>query len=268
MKLTVLADNNTLIDRYYLGEPAFSVYIEADGKRILFDTGYSDVFLKNAKALGISLSGLDAIVLSHGHNDHTGGLKLLPERCEVNGTELVYMPGVFSRRRDQGLEVGAPITEETCEAYGMKLNETDMPVRLSTHLVFLGRIPGCTSFEAQHPIGMILRNGRWENDFIKDDTALMYEGAEGVFVITGCSHSGICNIVLQAEKLSGKPVTGILGGFHLMENAPVEETAEFLKEHVNGILYPCHCVSLYAKHRLMNELAVRETGAGMSLEIE
>lgn len=74
MKLTVLMDNHTEIDVYHLGEPAVSYWLEADGKRFLFDTGYSDAFLKNAKAMGIDLTTADAILLSHGHNDHTGGL--------------------------------------------------------------------------------------------------------------------------------------------------------------------------------------------------
>ena len=69
MKLTVLADNNTFIDQYYLGEPAVSYYIEIDDCRILFDTGYSDAFLRNALGLGIDLGAITHLVLSHGHND-------------------------------------------------------------------------------------------------------------------------------------------------------------------------------------------------------
>ena len=70
MKLKVLTDNNTYIDEYYLGEPALSYYLEEDGRKILFDTGYSDVFMINAKKMGIDLGAIDYLVLSHGHNDH------------------------------------------------------------------------------------------------------------------------------------------------------------------------------------------------------
>ena len=77
MKLTVLVDNNTYIDQYYLGEPALSFYIEDGTEKILFDTGYSDAFIKNAEQMGIDLGALTYIVLSHGHNDHTRGLPFL-----------------------------------------------------------------------------------------------------------------------------------------------------------------------------------------------
>jgi len=77
MKLKVLEDNNTFIDEYYLGEPAVSYYIEDNDTKILFDTGYSDAFIKNAKSMNVNLNEINKIVISHGHNDHTGGLKYL-----------------------------------------------------------------------------------------------------------------------------------------------------------------------------------------------
>ncbi len=74
MKLTVLVDNNTLIDRYYIGEPGVSYYIEDDNIKILFDAGYSDVFIQNAQKMNVNLLDIDCVVLSHGHIDHSWGL--------------------------------------------------------------------------------------------------------------------------------------------------------------------------------------------------
>ena len=79
MKITVLVDNYTYIDQYYLGEPALSYYIECDNKKILFDVGYSNAFIKNAKKMNIHLNEIDTIVCSHGHNDHILGLKYLKQ---------------------------------------------------------------------------------------------------------------------------------------------------------------------------------------------
>jgi metal-dependent hydrolase (beta-lactamase superfamily II) len=80
MKLSVLVDNNTLIDRYFLGEPALSFFIEEDDKRILFDTGYSDAFIRNAEKMRIDLRNLDWVALSHGHVDHTWGVRPVEEK--------------------------------------------------------------------------------------------------------------------------------------------------------------------------------------------
>ena len=89
MKITVLVDNNTYIDRYYLAEPAVAYFIEDGEMRLLFDTGYSDVLLKNARAMGIDLTNLTHLALSHGHNDHTGGLKYLTSALNCQNTNLI-----------------------------------------------------------------------------------------------------------------------------------------------------------------------------------
>jgi len=80
MRLTILADNHTIIDRYYLGEPAFSCLLQDGAHTVLFNTGYSDVFLRNAEAMGFDLSKVTDVLLSHWHNDHTGGLSAFFER--------------------------------------------------------------------------------------------------------------------------------------------------------------------------------------------
>ena len=95
MKLTVLVDNNTYIDQYYAGEPAVSYYIEIDDLKILFDTGYSHIFIKNAVSMGIDLNAVTHIVLSHGHNDHSRGLKYLREQYALPNARLVAHPLCF-----------------------------------------------------------------------------------------------------------------------------------------------------------------------------
>ena len=92
MKLTILMDNNTYIDQYYLGEPAFSVYIEDGAEKILFDTGYSDAFLRNAEQMRVDMNALTYIVLSHGHNDHSRGLTFLWDKYDLKNVKLVAHP--------------------------------------------------------------------------------------------------------------------------------------------------------------------------------
>ena len=110
MKLTVLMDNHTEIDVYHLGEPAVSYWLEADGKRFLFDTGYSDAFLKNAKAMGIDLTTADAILLSHGHNDHTGGLPDLLALPFSKKPRLIAHPHALLPKQWNGMDIGSPLS--------------------------------------------------------------------------------------------------------------------------------------------------------------
>ena len=271
MRLTVLTDNNTYIDQYYVGEPALSFYIEDGEQRILFDTGYSDTAVKNAEAMGIDLSKLTAIVFSHGHNDHTRGLLSLWQKTDLSGVKLIAHPLIFAQKRHLGLDVGAPFTRQDCLDHGMEIIDGTNPIPLSEHLTYLGQIPRTIDFESDKPLGEREENGTWRRDDLLDDTALVYEGKTGLFIITGCSHSGICNILSYASMLknSKKSVHGIIGGFHLMEeNEQLMRTVAFLKEHTDGTLYPCHCVSLKAKFHMMNELPVAEVGTGMTLNIE
>ena len=121
------------------------------------------------------------------------------------------------------------------------------------------------------PIGTISAEGTAADDYVQDDSALLYRDETKRFIITGCSHAGICNIVQYANTFpdsGNRPLSGIIGGFHLMkDDRQLRETVAYLKEHVTGTLYPCHCVSLYAKHCLMKEMPVKEVGVGMTLEL-
>lgn len=144
MKLVVLADNNTYIDQYYLAEPALSIYIENGDKKYLFDTGYSDVYLKNAERLGIELESLDAVIISHGHNDHTGGLAFYPKKQKK--PLLIAHPGIMEAKKADGLCISLPVSEAYLqERFIFKL--TKEPLWLDDQLVFLGEIPRVNDFE-------------------------------------------------------------------------------------------------------------------------
>ena len=268
MKLRILCDNNTYIDQYYLGEPAFSCYIEAEGARVLLDVGYSDVFLRNAEKMGIDLSALTHVVLSHGHNDHTGGLTPFIEEKVAPAAKLFAHEDCFVGKYYGEEYIGAPYDVEQI-LYLADCQLTAEPVAITENLWYLGEIPRKLDFEPRTVIGKRERMGAWEEDDLLDDTALAYRTEKGLFIITGCAHSGISNIIEQAKTVCGDDrIIGVLGGFHLFEDDDrAAATADYFARHNIPNLYPCHCVSLKVKHRFMETLNIHEVGVGMELEI-
>jgi len=277
MKLTVLIDNNTLIDRYFLGEPGVSYFIETEGKKILFDVGYSDAFITNARKLSIDLLNVDFVVLSHGHLDHTWGLiplvRLYTERIfeGQNGKKptLVTHPLTLSSKIFGDLsEIGSLLTEDKLSGY-FHLKLSSEPVYLTERLVYLGEIERTHEFEAKNPIGKILEDGVEKDDFLFDDSALAYKSSEGLIIITACSHSGICNIIEYAKKVCGDDrVVDIVGGFHLLD-PPAEQlqgTLEYMKSLNPRSVHACHCTDLNSKIELSKVVNLKEVGVGLILE--
>ncbi|WP_243683853.1 MBL fold metallo-hydrolase [Methanosarcina barkeri] len=188
MKLTVLVDNNTLIDRYFFAEPGLSFLLEDSGIRVLFDTGYSDIFLTNARKMGLSLLDLDYLVLSHGHLDHTWGLEPLIRLFTEAGIEklpsrspvLVAHPLVFESKKTEEIgEIGSLFTpKKLSEHFRLQLSST--PLWLSEKLVFLGEIPRNFTFEVEAAVGYVQDSeGNKIPDLIPDDTALVYRQKQG-----------------------------------------------------------------------------------------
>lgn len=279
MKLTVLVDNQTFIDHYFLGEPALSYLLELSGEKILWDVGYSDVFLSNAVKMGLSLLDLDVIALSHGHLDHTWGLEALVrlyteaqfEKRDFKKPRLVMHPEALQPRTFHGGdEFGSMLSEGVLRKY-FDLVFSGSPLWLTDRLVFLGRIERTNGFEARKPIGKIGKGDHLEDDYMLDDTALAYRSPQGLVIITGCSHSGICNITEYARKVTGEErVADIIGGFHLLE--PAEEQLEGTLQYFSRLkpdrLHACHCTDLDSKIALSRTAPIREVGVGMVLEYD
>jgi 7,8-dihydropterin-6-yl-methyl-4-(beta-D-ribofuranosyl)aminobenzene 5'-phosphate synthase len=265
LKLTVLVDNNTYIDQYHLGEPALSYYIEDEDTKLLLDVGYSDVFLRNAATLGIDLDAVTTIAISHGHDDHTGGLKPFFNKAH-DGLTIVAHPEAFKAKFSETLDLGSPLLEDDLkERCHLVLSRE--PVQLSPNITFLGEIPQMNSFEKRKPFGMRNVDGIPVSDDVPDDTALVYKSEDGLRIITGCSHSGICNIIEYAKKVCRDDrVIGIIGGLHLVEmSEQVENTIAYFEENHIRDLYACHCTSFAVKAEIHKVLPIIEVGVGLEL---
>ena len=277
MKLTILVDNNTLINRFFLAEPALSLFIESEDKKILFDVGYSDALIKNASAMGVDLLDLDNIVLSHGHLDHTWGIEPLIhlyteaglEKREHGRPEIIAHPDVFCSRTIGNIrEIGTLISKEKISRQ-FKVNLFETPKWITDNLVFLGSIPRRNGFEGNYPIGKVIDGDEIKDDFIADDSALVYKTSNGLVVITGCSHSGICNIIEYAKEVCGVDrIRGVVGGFHLQNpnGEQLNKTLDYFKKLKPQNTYPCHCTDLRSKCALSSVVNVEEVGVGLQLE--
>lgn len=277
MKLSVLVDNNTLIDRYFFGEPGVSYLIEDSGKQILFDTGYSNAFIINAQKLGINLLKSDFVVLSHGHLDHTWGLdpliklylEAITESLHLNKPTIIAHQDVFnSKSVDQFNEIGSIISIEKLRRH-FNLNLTNKPYWLTDKLVFLGEIKRSNNFENKNPVGKVHNISSMNDDYLLDDTALAYKGEKGLTIITGCSHSGICNIIEHAKHVCKENrIYDVIGGFHLMnpKKEVLDQTIKYFSDINSSSLHACHCTDLKSKIAISKVANLQEVGVGLTLE--
>lgn len=277
MKLKILLDNNTIIDRYFQGEPGVSYYLEADGLKILFDTGYSDLFIKNAYKMDVNLNDLDYVVISHGHIDHSWGLVPLIglfieakfEEKKLKRPKLVAHPEAFLHKKMQsGEEIGSVLNEENLgRSFDLQLNKKEL--WLSDNLVFLGEIERSNDFENKEAVGQFEKDKKLYDDFLLDDSALVYKSREGLVIITGCSHSGICNIIEYAKKVCREnKIADVIGGFHLLDPSEnqMENTVKYFDKLSINKIHACHCTDLNSKIRLSKAVKLEETGVGLCIE--
>lgn len=272
MELTVLVDNNVLYEPYLSAEAGLSLLIRDQQSTVLFDTGYSDMFIKNAARLGKTLRDLDYLVLSHNHLDHTWGLEpLIRYFTELEGQRqsfkrptLIAHPDVFVSVSGEGFsEIGCLLSEKKLAKH-VSFDLSSQPRALSSRLTFLGEIPRRNDFEGTVRLGR--KEGASEDDQVIDDSALVYQTSIGLIIITGCSHAGICNIIDYAIEVCGDSrIVDVVGGFHLRSptQQQLDGTLAYFRKLQPAALHACHCTDLASKIALAGVAPVKETGVGL-----
>lgn len=258
MRVTVLNEDHA--GKVCGAEHGLSLLIDAD-KKILFDVGPSGIFLKNTQTLGANLDDVDFIVLSHGHHDHGNGLNLIKNK------KLVCHPDCFIKkyRKKDGHYNGLQMTlEEAKKNFELILSKE--PYQISENIIFLGEIPRTNDFEAKKTD--FFREGKKE-DFIMDDSALAIKSEKGLVVISGCSHSGICNILEYAKKVSGvENIYAVIGGFHMETAGEVTiKTIDYFKKERIEKVYPSHCTELPALSKFYEVFNISQTRSGDIIEL-
>ena len=253
-----------------LAEHGFSAMVTAvangESRSLLFDFGFSKHgAAHNADALDLDLTAVEAMVLSHGHMDHFGGLEALTDRIGKKGIELVLHPTAFRASRyikvSEDVKIGLPaLKRERFEEAGISILESKEPYPMLDHrILFLGEIPKKTDFEKGFPRMYYDENDEAKWDPIEEDSAIVANvRGKGLVILSGCAHSGIVNTVEYAREVTGiDNVFVVMGGFHLTgaDFEPIiEPTSKALKVVNPQYIVPTHCTGRKAVMHLEKEM--------------
>ena len=274
-KLTFLVDNRGA--KPFLTEHGFALFIQTENQAVLFDTGQNrEPLFHNAQELSIDLTSLATVVLSHGHYDHSGNMaKLIKLNPQVT---IAAHPGctiprysIHADRNPQVSEIG--LTTSNKQAL-MNLSYTQHlwchgVSAIAPSIFATGSIPRVTPFEDTGGPFFLESKGTTA-DLIEDDMAIFIEGEDSTTVISGCCHAGLVNTLMHIEKHTTKPITTVLGGFHLLhaDKNRMDETIAYLNSSTVTKLYPSHCTGESAMKELEKKLSAEVIYGEVGLVLE
>lgn len=243
-----------------IGEWGFAAVLEVDGRRLLIDTGERpDTVLRNASELGIDLSDITDLVLTHNHGDHTSGLLTLRReltRKNPRALSRVHVArGIFYPRPGEGgrEENGVLPLQAAYEATGGVFVEHDGPVELLPGVWFTGPVPRVHPERNWTPRGQVRTPAGLVEDTVPEDASIVVNSSEGLILVSGCGHAGIINTIEYARKVvRAAPLHAAVGGFHLFAatDATLEWTAGKLREFGLQHLLGAHCTGIEAVYRI------------------
>lgn len=277
-KITIAIDNcvPTHAATPFLGEHGLSMLLEIQGQRILIDSGQSSAIIHNLSLLGVAPGSIDQIIISHGHYDHTGGLyhvlnharKTLPVSIHENAFAVRYAVSQGKRRF-----AGIPYPKEQLAALGADWRLIREAQEILPGLWISGAVPRTTSYETGDARLVVhdANSGCDCQDEIIDDMALFYRSEKGLVVISGCTHSGLVNMVRHGLAVSGADrLHGWIGGTHLgpVSKAQQEQTIAELEAFQPDFVAANHCTGFLMMTRLQQVFGERFIPAFVSTVIK
>jgi 7,8-dihydropterin-6-yl-methyl-4-(beta-D-ribofuranosyl)aminobenzene 5'-phosphate synthase len=249
----------------FLGEWGLSLLIKVDGRQILLDTGLGVAAVHNADLLNINLYEIDTIVLSHGHVDHTGGLREILKR--TGPKQIIAHPGIKSskyitRKAGEYQYIGIPFSDDELESCGALFEFSTAPAAITEHVTTSGEIDMLTDYETIDENLFVKQDGFLKPDTVPDDLALIINCDYGLVVICGCAHRGVINTINQAIKITGNDkIHAVVGGIHLIrsDEERIDRTIFELQEMDVQHVCVSHCTGFAASARLAQEFGNRFT---------
>lgn len=258
LKATMLCENSVLGVLGGVAEHGLSVYLETDHGSYLIDTGQGKGVINNSRVLGLDLKAIKGIIISHHHYDHTGGLlDVLDIRGEVN----VYAhPELFKDsyiiRDGKEKYIGIPFKREILESRGARFVFSREWQEIAPDIFMTGEVPRLTPYEKGDKNQVLKGEKGYVQDLILDDQAVVCKTDKGLFIILGCSHSGVINTLNYAIKMTGeKRIHTVIGGTHLglLPNETMDLSIADLHMFNIERLGVSHCTGLKASARLFAE---------------
>jgi 7,8-dihydropterin-6-yl-methyl-4-(beta-D-ribofuranosyl)aminobenzene 5'-phosphate synthase len=245
MRVTCVVDDRGRPDSGLESEHGASFLIEAEGQMVLFDTGQSgSVLLNNLAALGYRPDVIEAVVLSHAHYDHTGGLSSLLSR--VPGIPVYAHPDLFRERyqkQDTGPRAVGPVMtrEDLAGQASLRLNAE--PVRVTPGVWTTGEILPRSEPEGRSPYHMVRADSGWEADPYRDDLSVVLQSEQGLILVCGCCHAGLLNTLLHVRNVFGDDPVAVIGGMHLLhvDGPTMDHVVEVLAGYGPPRLWMGHC---------------------------
>jgi len=276
IRLTILCENSVdQVSPYgLLGEHGFSCHLQTPAGEYLFDTGGGMTIMNNAKLLGIDFSKLQGIMFSHGHFDHTGGLKRVLEKT---GQIPIYAhPDLFSDHYSKNSgkmhNIGVPWPQAELEKLGADFKLSATPYQVTPDLLLSGEIPRLSKVETGDPNLLSLsESGEQITDLLRDDLSLFINTEKGLVILLGCAHAGLLNIIDHAIKVTGqKKIHMILGGTHLKFCSEEQMTATLnrLEELDVDLIGTSHCTGLRGARMLAERFGKHFFSASVGVEID